>query len=329
MTAPKRKRFQSPYSFWESVGWLWRNIRLKKKNPGAVQFLPKKTCLNEIKPKYRLAFIGDIMDLGHKYMEISPPLKDFIQDTDFLIGNFEATITNAKPRGMDQVHDEKVVEGLKQLYQPSKTFLSVANNHAGDFGKEIFEDSLQILIDTGFNLFGNADSPTIDPTPNIHLVAGTQWSNRPCDYIFMLEDIGKSHLKHDAMNILYPHWGYDLELYPRLPTIERAENYLLDFNAIVGHHSHAPQPITSVSPNGGLNKLCAYSLGDFCYGKLLMKVIYNYNHGLVLKMEIGTTTEGKWATGNIEWSFTESIKKDPETMFIELKETHPHFTDIG
>ena len=51
------------------------------------------------------------------------------------------------------------------------------------------------------------------------------------------------------MNIFYPHWGYDLELYPRTSTIKKGRELLTYFDAIIGHHTHAPQPITSVSIN--------------------------------------------------------------------------------
>ena len=135
------------------------------------------------------------------------------------------------------------------------------------------------------------------------------------------------------MNIFYPHWGYDLELYPRFPLIKIAQKFLHHFDAIVGHHTHSPEPITSVSGfNGSLTKLCAYSLGDFCYGKhfgrLLSYLLYNYNYGLVLKMEIGTTNEGHWATGEIEWAFIESIKKNPETILVVMRESNPYHPGV-
>ncbi len=326
---PKRKKFESPYSTWETVKWLWKNVRIRKKNPGNIQFIPKVTKLNEITPKYNLVFIGDVMDLGHKHLEVSPELKAFIEKSDYFIANFEATITDAEPRGMDQVHDEKVIIALKEVYPPSKTFLSVTNNHSADFGQEIFEDSVKKVNDAGFNTFGRLENPFIDLNPNICLNAATMWSNRKCDFIAKLEDISSEQLKKGSMNILYPHWGYDLELYPRLPIIELAKQYLLDFDAIIGHHTHAPQPITISKINDdNLTKLCAYSLGDFCFGKILPKYLYNYNYGLIIKAEIGTTDNGNWAIGTITWSFTECIRKDSETMLVDLKDTNPYYPNI-
>jgi hypothetical protein len=60
-----------------------------------------------IEPIYRLSFIGDIMDLGHKYLEVSPAVKDFIKDSDFLIGNLEATINGLKKKLADLIGPEQ------------------------------------------------------------------------------------------------------------------------------------------------------------------------------------------------------------------------------
>jgi poly-gamma-glutamate capsule biosynthesis protein CapA/YwtB (metallophosphatase superfamily) len=270
------------------------------------------------------------MDLGDRSLEVSPEVQKFIQDSDYFIGNFEATITDAKPRGMDQVHHEQVLSVLKELYPPSKTFLSISNNHSGDFGQEIFEDSVNKIHKAGFNTFGKVESPSIDINPDIRLTTASMWSNRQCDFIAKLEDIDNKQSKVGAFNILYPHWGYDLELYPRLATIDLAKKYLVDFDAIIGHHSHAPQPITSIRINEeSPTKLCAYSLGDFCFGKLLTKHFYNFNYGILLKTKIGKINEDQLAIGNIEWSFTECIQKDPETLLVEMKETNPYYQDIN
>ncbi len=327
---PKRKRFQSPYSKWETLKWLWKTVRISKKNRGNVQFIPKTTSLNKITPKYTIVFVGDIMDLGDRSLEVSPELRKFIHNSDFFVGNFEATITDVKPRGMDQVHHEQVLSVLKELFPPSKTFLSISNNHSGDFGQEIFEDSLNKIHKAGFNTFGKVESPSIDLNPDIRLTTASMWSNRQCDFITKLEDIDNTQLKTSALNVLYPHWGYDLELYPRLATIELAKKYLVDFDAIIGHHTHAPQPITSLSIKvESSTKLCAYSLGDFCFGKLLTKHFYNFNYGLILKTQIGKTDEGVWAIGNIVWSFTECIQKDSKTQFVEMKESNPYYPDLN
>ncbi len=324
--APQRKRFESPYSTWESVKFLWKNVRLSRKNPGNIQFLPKISHLNDLHAKYTLTFIGDIMDLGGRYLELSSLLKEFIQNSDFFIGNFEGTITHEKPRGMDQRHDDKILDSLKKIFLPSKTYLNVANNHGADFGSSVFHNSLEILLNSGFNVFGTKDKPAIDINQDLRLIGCTMWINRICDYLTKIEDINATHLKKGAMNILCPHWGYDLELYPRAFVIKKANEFLREFDAIIGHHSHCPQPVTQKSnEKGSPTKLLAYSLGDFCFGKLLTKHFYNYNYGIVLKAKIGKNSEDIWAIGDVQWVFTKTILQNNEVMEVKIIETNPYF----
>ena len=45
-------------------------------------------------------------------------------------------------------------------------------------------------------------------------------------------------------------------------------------------------------------------------------------------MEIGTTENGQWTVGNILWSFTECIRKDDETMLVDLLDKNPYYPDV-
>lgn len=322
----KRKMIENPYSLLEGIRVLWKNVRVRRKNPGKIHFIPKNVILNKIKPTYKITFLGDIMDLGRRYLEVSPELRDFIQASDFFVGNFEATITDEEPRGMDQRHDEKVIFALKSLFRPSKSYLSLANNHAGDFGKRSFDISKDKLLDSGFNIFGTKDKPSIEINEDIKLFGATMWINRPVDYITKLEDLNHQNINKKGFNILFPHWGYDLEMYPRKFVIKMANEFLNDYDVIIGSHSHIPEPITKVKKrNSNITQLLAYSLGDFCFGKYLPKYLYNYNYGMVLRVDIGQTDEDNWVIGNIEWNFTECTKKNPETMMVSIIDQNPYF----
>lgn len=65
------------------------------------------------------------------------------------------------------------------------------------------------------------------------------------------------------VNILFPHWGYELETYPRPEIVHLAKTYAREFDAILGHHPHTVQPFTTDRLRYG-NRPIAYSLGDFC-----------------------------------------------------------------
>jgi len=309
-TIGRKSLFGSPYPFKETLGWFKRLIcGPSKHNSGNVQYLSKSTVLNDITPKYTISFIGDIMDVNLRDLTISDNVKKFIEGSDFLIGNFEATLTSEKKLINGKRHKPQIMSALTNLFNPKKTYLSTANNHSADFGEKVFSESVKQLKERGFNIFGTEETPFLDLTDDLRVIGGTQWSNHPSDYIVNLEESGQ-YYKDDAFNILFSHWGYEMELYPRTETIKLGKELLNKFDALIGHHSHNPQPV-SFLPFGSDNKLIAYSLGDFCDGKEFE--IHNY--GILIKVEIGTDANGKWLVGKCEWTF---LKTSPvsETEFI-------------
>ena len=270
------------------------------------------------------------MDLGGKSFEISDKLKQFFVDCDYLIGNFEATLTH-KPKQwmMDQIHDEQVLESLAKLFSADKTFLSVANNHAGDFQKDIFMASCGAVENAGFHIFGLNEKPYVDITPTLRIFGASKWSNKPTGVISKLRSKDSFNLNTECFNILYPHWGWELELYPRLETLNEGQEYIDKYDAIIGHHSHTPQPIT-IQEKKGVKKPLAYSLGDFCFGKPFKMFFY----GEILKMDIGILenpselAQSKWAVGEFQWSFVKSIIRDSKCVEIDLVDSIPFFNEI-
>ncbi len=318
-TDPKPKYFASPYNFKETLGWFRRNFfGVTRKNKDIVTPIPKNFTLNEnVTPKYSIAFIGDIMDMNGMNLVIGQALKDFIHECDYLIGNFEATLTNAKGAYMAQRHRSQILDALADLFDPTRTFLSLANNHAGDFGRKIFTDSINEIKARGFSIFGITEQPYIDLQENIRIIAGTMWSNQKCDYVVKFDDVDQ-YLKTDAFNILYPHWSYELELYPRPKTVEIGNQLIKKFDAIVGHHSHCPQPIST--SNDGINKLIAYGLGDFC----IWEKLQHYLYGIVLKIDIGPNQEGIWQLGKISWNYVKSAPQSENTWLTDITDDFPY-----
>ncbi|MHA1284921.1 MAG: CapA family protein [Promethearchaeota archaeon] len=314
----KRKRFAMPYSLKEGIGWLYRYYRGPKiKNEGNIQYIPSDFILNEIKPLLALTFIGDIMELADRDLIIDESVKDFAKGSDYLIGNFEGTITNEKRIFMDQRHKPQIMDALESLFNPSKTYLNIANNHGCDFGEKIARNSIKMLENRGFNVFGIKDNPFIDINENIRIISGTQWSNRPCKFISKLEE-SERYIKPNILNILFPHWGYETELFPRLETIRLANFLLTKFDAIIGHHSHTPQPITYQEINN-IKKLIAYSLGDFSFGLDIKEKRFKvFRYGIVLKVDIGEMENGKLQLGHIKWHFVKTRKISEQKLQCEL-----------
>jgi Bacterial capsule synthesis protein PGA_cap len=313
----------SPYNLRETLGYFKRNfLGPVTKNHGLVDYCPQQCELNSIaEPKWKIGFIGDIMDMaGHK-LRIGDSLKQYLKTCDYLVGNFEATITSAKGAYMAQRHIPQILDALSELFPPKKTCIGLANNHSGDFGFEIWSDSKRQIEEKGFHVFGSKDTPYIDLENTIRILGATQWSNQPVDYIKRMEAGLQSG--QGMFNILYPHWGYEMELFPRPGTIKKGTQLSLEFDAVIGHHSHIPQPVTTIVVNkaeGPTNQVLAYSLGDFCIHEKLK----HYHYGQVLTITIGSDSRGLWKAGSLDWQFLQCSPKDDDTWETELTSRFPY-----
>ncbi len=318
-----RKKISFPYTVTEILSWLKNNtIGPSHKFKDLTDFIPQKSIRNPITPKVKLGFFGDFMRMKEKDLLIGENVIGFFQDVDFLIGNFEGTISDAKRVFMAQEHTEKIIPVLENLFKPSNFVLACANNHSGDFGWTEFNKSYQMLKDRGFLVIGRRDEPAILLNDQVNVVCCTTWSNQPCDYIPYLKDVEADVNSAAVFNVLFPHWGYEEQLYPNPRHIERGKQLLDKWDLIIGHHSHCPQPITTYDING-TNKVLAYSLGDFCTHLNLKK----YRHGMVVKVDLGPGSDGIWRIGEVEWKFSWVHKIDKKSSEIQLRDTCKYFKD--
>jgi hypothetical protein len=267
--------------------------------------------MNPVKAAMKLCFIGDIMDMRGHELSIAADVKEFIQSCDFLIGNFEGTITNAKKKlPTTQVHDPSILDSLAACFPPSHTALSLANNHAGDFPAEILQNCLQIVQEKGFHVFGLSERPFVDIGSNVRVVAASMWSNQPFPDIVSFESLDQ-YVQPSGFNIAFLHWGYELERFPRPDIVKEGKTRLKIFDALIGHHTHVPQPVTIQRFNRHA-KVLAFSLGDFCTGLRIKK----YQFGIICTLEIGPGENGTWQTGNVQWRYTKVTPSSNKTMTV-------------
>ena len=304
----------TPYSFNEKIAWLTNNLfgpstKYKELTP----FIPETTTLNEITPKVTIAFLGDIMMIPGKRLTFSNDLKQFFSRADYLVGNFEGTITSLSRGLLGSKHSEQILTDLKALFPPEKTILTNANNHTCDYPKQELDRSVQLQKQHGFIPIGLKQQPTVLLNNKINVASVTKWSNKPCPYLAEFDDSDSTYNKQAEFNLLAPHWGYEMQLYPNPEQINKSKSLLSRWDMIVGHHSHIPQVITSYRVNN-TNKLVAYSLGDFCTFARPDKYLY----GIVVLAEIGPDVNGIWQVGKIEWRFSYVNHLDNKTIRVEL-----------
>jgi hypothetical protein len=316
-----------PYPFKESVVFL-KNWVLgpSKKYRGSAEFIPKASQVNEITPKIKLGFIGDIMKMAKNKLIIDSSIKEFFKNIDYLIGNFEGIITSNYKRGAvgSQILAESDLEAIKEILPPEKILLSYSNNHAGDFGWEEFQKSYQIVKNHGFMVIGRRDEPTILLDNKVNIGVASFLSDQRCSFISDKEELTNYYDDNAKFNILYPHWGFELQYYPWPNQVKLAKKLLDSWDLILGHHAHTPQPV-SLYPSKQGNKVVAYSLGNFCYGLKWKK--YHHN-GLIAKAEIGPNKENVWQTGKFNWEFIQVFFEKQKQARVTTIKDYKHFKNL-
>lgn len=299
----------NPYPVSEGLHMVWRFLKGGSlHNPGGLKFLPKRTRLNDVVPQITLGFAGDAMSMWEKHLQFDRSVVDFFAPCDRVLLNFEGVITEKKQISPDQKHTRPVLDSLAQMAPKSKLVLSMANNHTADFGERECRLCLELLDREGFTYFGVKEKPFIDLSEQVRIVTGTQWSNRPGPHIANLDQV-EQHIRPGGFNALFPHFGYELDLFPRLSVVERMNQWLTHFDAVVGHHSHNPQPLTAHTDTSGVKRLGAYSMGNLSFGMAYrhIPILRQLTWGAIARVTVGplASNPSRWAVGDLTWSFVE------------------------
>jgi poly-gamma-glutamate synthesis protein (capsule biosynthesis protein) len=251
-----------------------------------------------------LLFAGDIMlsrgvgarmaakgDWTHPFHQVAETLRS----ADLTFGNLECPISDA---GRERGHlysfraDPRALEGL--LFAGFDV-VSLANNHAYDWGPEALLDTIERLGDAGIRAAGagsndrEAHYPVVVDLDGVRVAflayvsiepkvaaagpekPGVAWLNPER----VLSDIRFARQLADIV-VVSPHWGIEYAPKPEPWQVELARR-MIDAGAdlVVGHHPHVVQPVEEYA--GGW---IAYSLGNFVFDQrppatrrgLLMKV---------------------------------------------------------
>lgn len=322
-----------PYDLQESLNWLKKYFLGPATNHSfSPVFPPPEIKLREdYKPLFQISFIGDLMSLRDHQLELGPQLTGFIDQSDYLVANLEAPLTFKKGSSyLKQFNHPKVLETLQSLKKPERIYLSVANNHTNDFGWSESQNSIEMIKQLGFNIFGSHEQPYTVIDNRVLIYGATEWSNSSKEGLNEYDNNVTPPLVNNKklpLNIFFPHWGYEFELFPRPHLIQRAEQLTHHWNAVIGHHSHCPQPI-SIFNTGGSHGLrpVAYSLGNFAIG--YKKDLLNY--GLIMNLSIGTVSQAlsspsNLVIGGLSWNFLKIDVLPSQTVFVELSDNCPYF----
>ena len=225
----------------------------------------------------KLNFAGDIClsNVPPENFTFSDGLINVLQQADLNVGNFECTITESQDKLQNHVAHLKSDMASLNILRDFHCF-SLANNHILDFNEEGYFDTINTLIDRGYQVFGSGQSQKQALTPlkmhtnnvPIAFLGATRFANAtdntPGTAKRSFRPLSKqiTKLKADGyFVIVYLHWGYEYVPYPP-PNDRRLAHKLIDVGAdlLIGAHPHICQGYEVYR-----SKYIFYSLGNFIF----------------------------------------------------------------
>lgn len=264
----------SPYHVGEFLSMIPRRFSAP---PPRSEALDRDLSLRKTAPEWTVGFVGDVCPLFGREAGFGDGVRAFLSDCDVIVGNFEGIFTDHIWKPFLMKHAPDIFPVMAQLHPLDRWVVSVANNHATDFGPDALDRTLRRLERHDIRWLGTADRPRLQLTDGLTLTAWTRWLNRSGDTVAR-QDPGAPAAP--GLHVAFPHWGYEHERTPR-PHQTPPRGYDLT----VGHHTHLPQPLEYRSND----QLVAWSLGNFVTGKQLPVL----GEGAMLKVDIARTEKGR------------------------------------
>lgn len=186
---------------------------------------------------------------------------------DVVMGNLEGTITtNASVAEADNTVLRFTFAPLfaQALRDAGVTTVSLANNHALDFGEFGFEDTRHYLDENGIAAFGSPYNDHALATAAVvrdHMLCFVGYhelfESDPSAVVAKIQDVAPTCDR----TIVFAHWGVEYEHQPSVSQQELAHLFV-DSGAdlVIGAHPHVVQPVEVYN-----NVAIFYSLGNFIF----------------------------------------------------------------
>lgn len=208
-----------------------------------------------------------------------------LSDSQFVVGNFEATvpaihkITEAQKLNFSV--DSRYLPALKEA---GFTHFSLANNHSYDFGDKGSINTSKQLSEHGLNSFGNAVLVTDSSVSfvevgeyKVSLIALQTVTITPTDEELTLV-LGAATSNSD-IQVVYIHWGDEYQIKSNAKQQLLAKRLVeLGADLIIGHHPHVVQEIGFVD---GVPVF--YSLGNYIFDQYFSSEV---QEGLVVSFDL-------------------------------------------
>lgn len=293
-----------PYPIREFLGMV---VRRYSSPPAFDQEIERLITLRETHHKtIRVGFVGDICPLNDRKATMDQQVLDFFGSCDLMVGNFEGVITQYPFRPFLHKHTTDIFQVLELIKPLSKWTLSIANNHAIDYGDEALIQTIDAFNERDIDWLGTVERPMTYLTEDITVSAWTWWMNGKTERIQMV-DSGVPSEK--GLHLACPHWGYEHERSPRADQRQELPN---GYDLITGHHSHLPQPLEL----GDESTPVAWSLGNFLTAKTLPVL----GEGAVLKVTINLPDKGQPVLQSLHYKTILIDRDQPGCCHVNFRE---------
>lgn len=269
--------------------------------------------LQEDYPEVTLTACGDIVLGRHVAERIShrgvyypfEKVAPYVRGSDIVFGDLECPLSDSVEPvydGMDFVAPTSAIEGIKLC---GFNVVSLANNHSTNYGRDVFEDTLELLKANDIKYVGGGEdyqeaySPLVMEIKGVKVaflnynsiigavnameeragVAGIRllpsYDDNPDDFEMVRDSIEEVRESADVVIACF-HWGSE-EQYSPIESVVKMAHTAIDAGAdlVIGSHPHTVQPLEYYR-----GKLIAYSLGNFVFDQMYTTQV---REGMIMK----------------------------------------------
>ncbi len=278
----------------------------------ALSLLASQACAE--KKIIRLAAVGDIMPGPQAEADFLDALKPYLADRQVVLGNLEGPLTD---KGSPA---KAIIPGLSYVFRSSPdlaarfaqagfTAMTLANNHANDYGPEGARQTREVLEQAGLVYTGApgeiARQKLGDKTIAIIGLAPNKGCQNINDLAAAVQLVRQEAAKPDTLVIATFHGGAEGSNHIYVPDgpeiflgenrgdLKRLSRALIDAGAhlVIGHGPHVPRGLELYK-----GRLIAYSLGNFLTGAGLS---VDGRKGLAPLLLVDLTWDGRLAGGQV------------------------------
>lgn len=307
---------------WYGYFMLEQEVSLTHLLSSITAFFIPSTSVSAYKGHESLLFVGDVM-LARKvetYMSekgASYPLSligDYLKSNTFVFGNFEGAIPVVHEHTPDLTFQFSVDPQFVPILKANGfTDMTLANNHAYDYGYEGHTNAVEVLKTAGIGAHGSPSQITKDDIAyvtidSVHVAVVPIYGVEEDVSMNAFKEVFAEASAHSDFQIVSVHWGEEYSKQNTLYQQKLAHAFIdMGVDAVIGHHPHVVENIEVYK-----GAPIFYSLGNFIFDQYWYEEVKT---GLVVRLQ--------YHAPNMQYTLVPVYSKDlaPERLEGEARQT--------